>query len=243
MQLHHAGWVFTDLKEAFAERVFEPLYGTRELHCSKDGFTFQRPTSQDLQRSPNDHFDQGSTMTGLQCIQGSVALTDQEVDDGCFLVWPGSHSLREEILAMLPPKKARQDFVMIGDRGMELLEERGISPKRVPMNRGDVVLWRSDVCHKGAPPRGIRQNYRAVIYVCCLPAACTAEGVYADKRKAYEELATGSHWPCREEWFQLTERHRRQAARFRPFYRQLPQLSRRQEQLFGICRYAIEEPQ
>lgn len=242
MQLHQAGWVFTDLKETFAERVFEQLYGTRELHCSKDGFTFHRPTQGDLDRSPNDHFDQGSTMTGLQCIQGSVALTDQGVDDGCFLVWPGSHILREEILAMLPQKKASQDFVMIGDRGAEMLEERGIRPKRVPVSRGDVVLWRSDVCHKGAPPRGRCDNYRAVCYVCCMPAACTPEAVYSDKRRAYEQLMTGSHWPCREEWFQLSERHRRQSVGFRSFYRQPPQLSRRQEQLFGICRYVADAP-
>ena len=55
MQLHQVGWLFPDLKERFAERVFEPLYGTRELHTSKDGFTLQRPTSGDLGRTPNDH--------------------------------------------------------------------------------------------------------------------------------------------------------------------------------------------
>ena len=36
-QLHQAGWVFHELREKIASRVFEPLYGTRELHCSKDG--------------------------------------------------------------------------------------------------------------------------------------------------------------------------------------------------------------
>merc|ERR1719217_569860 len=75
MQLYQAGWVFGDLREVMAERVFEKLYGTPELHCSKDGFTLQRPTRQELGRSPNDHFDQGSHLHGLQCIQGSVALT------------------------------------------------------------------------------------------------------------------------------------------------------------------------
>merc|ERR1719421_1298352 len=42
MQLHQAGFVFNDLREVMAERVFEKLYGTRVLHCSKDGFTLQR---------------------------------------------------------------------------------------------------------------------------------------------------------------------------------------------------------
>merc|ERR1719230_2575195 len=74
MQLHQAGWVFTDLRERMAERVFERLYGTKELHTSKDGFTLQRPTSEELHLSPNDHVDQGWDLHGLQCVQGSVAL-------------------------------------------------------------------------------------------------------------------------------------------------------------------------
>ena len=44
-QSHQAGWVFTGLREVLADRVFEPLYDTRELHCSKEGFTFHRPTT------------------------------------------------------------------------------------------------------------------------------------------------------------------------------------------------------
>ena len=40
-QLYQAGWIFPDLKEAFADRVFGPLYGTDQLHTSKDGWTFQ----------------------------------------------------------------------------------------------------------------------------------------------------------------------------------------------------------
>ena len=39
------GWLFSDLREILAKRVFEPLYGTRELHSSKEGFTFHRPTA------------------------------------------------------------------------------------------------------------------------------------------------------------------------------------------------------
>lgn len=105
IQIHQAGWAFKDLNEMFAKCPFELLYGTHEFHCSNDGFTFQSPTSGDLCRSPNDHFDQGSTMTGLQCIQGSVALTDQDVGNGCFLVWPGSNFLHEEVLATFPKKQ------------------------------------------------------------------------------------------------------------------------------------------
>lgn len=238
MQLYQAGWVFNDLREMFAERVFERLYGTRALHCSKDGFTLQRPTRTELKRTPNDHFDQGASMQGLHCVQGSVALTDQEENDGCFLVWPGSHQWRETLLAQPKySKKSRDDFIIIDESDKETLFAAGIAPLRVPVNRGDVILWRSDVCHCGAPPLGVRDNFRAVVYVCCLPAVLTSEATYRQKRRAYDELQTGSHWPSREEWFKPSKRHEQQMQVVRPYWRDSPQLSQRQMELYGLTRY------
>jgi len=237
MQLHQAGWLFSGLREQFAERVFEPLYGTRELHVSKDGFTFQRPTDGELGRTPNDHFDQGSRWMGLQCIQGSVALTDQTENDGCFKVWPGSHKYREEILSHPKHGKAaaRTDFIIIHEDDKDLLRERGVEPRRVPVKRGDVVLWRSDVCHCGAPPLGKCDTYRTVAYVCCLPAALTMEPVYPQKQRAYERLETGCHYPSREEWFETTARHMKMP--WRPYFKTPPKLTRRQQELYGLMRY------
>lgn len=236
LQLHQAGWVFSEVRERFAERVFEPLYGTKELHVSKDGFTFQRPTNKELGRTPNDHFDQGNRWMGLQCIQGSVALTDQTENDGCFKVWPGSHTHREEILSHPKHRKAAQaDFIIIHDDDKDLLRERGIEARRVPVKKGDVVLWRSDVCHCGAPPLGRCDTYRAVVYVCCLPAALTPEPVYYQKRRAFERLETGCHYPNREEWFEVVERHRRIS--WRPYFTAPPKLTQRQQELYGLVRY------
>ena len=45
LQIPEAGWLFASLKERLASRIFEPLYGTHELHASKEGFTFLRPTA------------------------------------------------------------------------------------------------------------------------------------------------------------------------------------------------------
>merc|ERR1719478_838806 len=133
MQLHQAGWVFSGMREAMAGRVFETVYGTRELHCSKDGFTLQRPTEEEMGRSLNDHYDQGFAKRGLQCIQGSVALTDQEHDDGCFLCWPGSHKHHETLMAGRHGKKGRSNFHILDDREKAFLEEHGIGPVRVPV--------------------------------------------------------------------------------------------------------------
>lgn len=236
MQLNQAGWLFTDMKEQFATRVFEPLYGTRELHCSKDGFTFQRPTRADLRRTENDHFDQGMHWLGLQCIQGSVALTDQGPNDGCFQVWPGSHKYREQLLHRRGNKSVvKRDFVMLSEDERQFLHQQGIRPRRVPVEQGDVILFRSDVAHAGAPPIGRCDTCRVVSYVCCLPASLTPDAVYPQKFEAYRTLQTGSHWPSREEWFEVVERHRRIA--WRPFFISPPMLSDRQRQLFGLDRY------
>merc|ERR1712048_1289312 len=99
-------------------------------------------------------------------------------------------------------KKGRADWVVLDEQNKQRLQSEGYEPRRVPVNRGDVILWRSDLVHKGAPPIGRRQNFRGVVYICMLPAVLTPEGVYREKQLAYEQLETGSHWPNREEWFQ-----------------------------------------
>lgn len=235
-QLHQAGWLFSELREKFAARVFEPLYGTGALHVSKDGFTFQRPVdSAPLKRTPNDHFDQGTRWMGLQCIQGSVALTDQSAQDGCFQVWPGSHRLREQLLQGRPTGKGRLDFLILSEQERKYLVHQGIEPRRVPVNRGDVVLWRSDVAHCGGPPLNGCETHRLVAYICCLPAALTPDPVYVQKRLAYEQLRTGGHYPTREEWFEVKPPH--QLRDWQPFFREPPKLTERQRQLYGLDCY------
>eukprot|EP00933_Yihiella_yeosuensis_P061720 TRINITY_DN64548_c0_g1_i1.p1 TRINITY_DN64548_c0_g1~~TRINITY_DN64548_c0_g1_i1.p1 ORF type:complete len:366 (+),score=65.54 TRINITY_DN64548_c0_g1_i1:79-1176(+) len=229
MQCHQAGWVFNDLRVKMAERIFEPLYGTHELHSSKDGFTLQRPTSEELNKSPNDHFDQ-CHLRGLQCIQGSVALTDQEHDDGCFLCWPGSHKYHE---SRRGKKRGRKDFIILDDNEKDFLAAEGIQPLRVPVKKGDVILFRSDLAHKGALPIGRRDNFRAVVYICMLPAALTPEDAYEAKQQAYLQLETGGHWPCREEWFVP----RQTKIDIKPYFKSLPHLTARQRLLYGLDRY------
>ena len=46
---------------------------------------------------------------------------------------------------------------------------------QVPVNAGDVILWRSDLCHCGVGPRkdNCVSTFRAVSYTCMLPAVLT----------------------------------------------------------------------
>mmetsp|Transcript_24659 Transcript_24659/g.37472 ORF Transcript_24659/g.37472 Transcript_24659/m.37472 type:complete len:376 (-) Transcript_24659:335-1462(-) len=238
-QLHQAGWLFSDLREKMADRVYAQLYGSNELHVSKDGFTFFRPTDKQIETTPNDHFDQGLGYLGIHCVQGSVALTDQEEGDGCFQCWPGSHKYREKLLGSVSPGKAYKDFIMLNEKDKAMLRQKGFEPRRIPVSKGDVILWRSDLCHCGAPPLGARPGFRAVVYICCLPAALTPETVYPDKLRAYQQLETGAHWPSREEWFQPKPKHL--AIDPQPYFRTPPELPLRQQQLYGIARYQQAE--
>merc|ERR1712187_132485 len=84
---------------------------------------------------------------------------------------------------------------------------------------------------------GQRDNFRAVVYICMLPASLTHDSLYVKKQEAYQQLETGSHWPCREEWF--APRKASQACA-RPYFREPPKLSARQELLYGLVRYATQ---
>lgn len=234
-QDYQAGWVFGHLRELLATRLFERLYGTKELHCSKDGFCFQRPTRRPLSRRPIDHFDQSGTKRGLHCVQASVSLLDQGVDDGCFSCWPGSHRHHPALAGGC----GSRDWYRLSDEDKATLTAAGCMLKRVPVGRGDVVLWRSDLAHYGSSPVAIRQGFRAVVYICMLPASLTPEALYPKKRQAYEQLQTGSHWPTKEEWFRKTARWKTgfDKSLARPFFTMPPELTPRLEELCGLRCY------
>jgi len=255
-----AGYVLGDVRELLAERIFEPLYNTKELLCSKEGFTFCRPLVVDLSNDENDtedeqqqlvwtphhlnssttttddnverkkpqfrvcgksqqlcegqHYDQGvpisvvkhmqqqdctsttkeesgnkaksiskkqqnkqqklqsklqklQDLTGLCHIQSSITFTDQTLDKdrggGHYLCYPYSHSnvhwkLVGDTYRATPQVngkgKEREDptWVPLTDTEIKQLDDMGCKEQRIYANRGDVVLWRSDLVHCGVAP-------------------------------------------------------------------------------------------
>lgn len=269
-QSFRAGWLFSDLRELLAERIFEPLYGTRELHSSKEGFTFHRPTAPVVPglvhplcgkgrpfvcnqptHTNGEHFDQRASHTGLQCIQSSTTLIDQNEEDGCFLCWPGSHKEHARMTKSI--WRGRSDWVPLTDEECEELRRLGYSPKRVPVNKGDVILWRSDLCHCGAPP-GCTTRFRAVSYTCMLPAELTPPNVLENKINEYKNGLTGDHRPnVRNEHLSVPKKRGGGGAHKTPKGQELaqpilvqgssyfpqgyPELSWRQAELYGLVPY------
>jgi hypothetical protein len=105
-----------------------------------------------------------------------------------------------------------------GDDDKALLVARGCNAYRIEVAAGDLLLWRSDLAHSNAQPlfaqRAHKQRFRAVAYVCMLPAARTKEPVYAKKAEGWQRRKTTTHWPNLETWFRERPRERARVAAF-----------------------------
>jgi hypothetical protein len=275
-QTHHAGFLLPNIRVLLAERVFEPLiFGTRQLHCSKEGFTFLRPAMcpkglVDSRRrkvggifvcgklqshSVGEHFDQGARRVGLHHIQSSVAFLDQSPETGSFLCWPRSHRYHQELVSHT--YRGRNDWVPLNDEELGALKKNGCEPCRVYAQKGDVILWRSDLVHAAAPPvcaetscehsGETRRLFRAVSYCGMLPAEMSnTPGILERKLTAYLELKTGDHKADEESWHDMDpsgvgnqkKMSVRQTERREPYYSNGPPLiTWREAELHGLVPY------
>ena len=258
-QSNGAGWVLGSVREALADRVFEPLYQTRELHSSKEGFTFHRPTAprehtppdcwlrrvleqrahmvcgQEQAESRGEHYDQSHSCRGVHTIQSLVALEDQHENlDGYFLCYPRSHGPVHQELTKTIYRGQFAWIPLTDDEIQRLRDELQIECRRIYLRKGDVIVWRSDLVHAAVPPTGLTDRFRAVAYTSMQPAVLTPTSVYSEKMSAYKQRQTGDHRPHMESW----HLHRQDNPCHRPSFRTSPPLvTRRLAELYGLLPY------
>jgi len=197
-----AGYLLGPIREIMAERVFEPLLGTHELHASKEGFTFARPTLVSLDKnddgetyhrwnrpeymtrvkvcgkvqdgSVGEHYDQAHYQHGLCTLQSSVAFMDQCEDDGDghFVCYPYSHSRIHTIITK-DTYRGKFSWVPLTFEEIQYLKDSGLKVEHIYAKAGDVILWRSDLVHAAVPPTCDCQNFRAVGYFSMSPVCWT----------------------------------------------------------------------
>jgi len=237
-----AGWLLGDLREQLADRVFEPLYETRELHSSKEGFTFHRPTAPDGLSNPTMtnkesvgyRYDQPNTCQGLHTIQSLVALEDQVTGaDGCLGCFPKSFGTVHQAMT-----KETYQFPLLENDIARLHDEFHLSSKQIYLNKGDVLIWRSDLVHALFPPTRPTRRFRAVAYCSMQPASLTSKKMIRTKMDAYKQRQTGDHRPNEENWHS----YQQQNPFHRPFFRTSPPLvTIRQAELYGLLPYTSSE--
>lgn len=255
-----AGYLLGPIRQLIAERVFEPLLGTKELHASKEGFTFARPTSVDIDGvnyrwfrpkyfttfkvcgkvQPNsfgEHYDQSHNTRGLHTLQSSCCFIDQDERDGHFVCYPKSHS---DVHQAVTRDIYRGQFAWIPLTKDEV-NDLGHQADHVFCKKGDVIIWRSDLVHAAVLPDDFTPNFRAVGYFSFSPATWTPEfpNVWQKKLDAYRCFKTGDHRAFLEDWHS----HKRSGENWiiskqRPYYRYKPPLiTRRLAELYGLIPY------
>ncbi len=203
------------LVRQWVKPVFAELYGTQKLWTSVDGVSVSIKPKRCHYKNEADwqknhweddavHVDQTTVSADGKhsCVQGGVAITDQHADEHVFLCVPGSHKFHKELLALGPTKKKLHWEIMKEEHHqVSFLRSKGLEMKRVPLKRGDMVLWDSRVVHSSSPyfatcPAGAQ---RIQIFACMLPVSRVPfeqRAVQMAKRqKAYDDGVVSKHSP------------------------------------------------
>ena len=260
-----AGYLLGPVRQLLAERIFEPLFGTKEIHSSKEGFTFARPTLVDIDgvehcwtrpketmeikvcgkvqpKSIGEHYDQSHSTRGLHTLQSSCCFLDQYENhgDGHFACYPYSHSDTHKSITS-DIYRGKFAWIPLTDQEVSSLSHEA---EHIYCKQGDVIIWRSDLVHAAVPTGNSTKNFRAVGYFSMSPASWTPEypNVWQKKMDSYRWFKTGDHRSFMEDWHE----HKRNGndwiiSRQRPYYRFTPPLvTTRLAELYGLIPYGLE---
>ncbi|KAF4537672.1 Phytanoyl- dioxygenase [Lasiodiplodia theobromae] len=181
--------------------AFEKLWGTDELLVSFDALNVTLPPHLRRDEKPAKgawpHVDQSPFRRGLCCVQGVVNLSPSGPDDGGLVVFPGSHALMEEFFDTQTERGRweKRDIFMFEESQLEWFKARGIEPKKVEAEPGDLLVWDSRTVHWGAEPNERSERIRTVVYASYAPAAWATEQQLAEKAKIFGKWAGTTHWP------------------------------------------------
>lgn len=175
-----------------------------ELLVSFDGLSFHLPP-EETQRGWNKnntwyHTDQSYTTSEFQCIQSFVTGLDIEDHDATLSIYEGSHRLHHAFQQQYQSKD-KKDWYKLSKEQEAFYGACSI--KHIKCPKGSLVLWDSRTIHCGieAYRERLHPKLRAVGYVCYMPRNMATEAQLSKKKKAFEELRTMTHHPCKGKLF------------------------------------------
>jgi hypothetical protein len=188
--------------------IFAELLDTKpsELLVSFDGASFNIPpeilkfgwdTPSDKPRSLH-HVDQSYTNNDFDCYQSWVTALDVNPGDATLSFMEGSHKYHgdfaEDFKATSP-----SNFYQLDESEEDYYVEKGCKYKKIKCPRGSLVLWDSRTVHRGANVMVGRAvpNFRCIAYLCYDRRARCTSFYFARKQKAFNEMVTTSHQPCK----------------------------------------------
>lgn len=161
---HQSLWDIRQHPRLYA--IFRELLGTGRLWVTTDRVSLKPPARPDHPEYAHPGFihwdvnletEHESPRFG---VQGVVALTDTDEDQGGFQCVPGVHRRFSELVATLTPEERR--------RNRADLERLGLQAVPIPCRAGDIIIWDRRLLHGNGYNRSSRP--RLAQYVSMFPA-------------------------------------------------------------------------
>ena len=188
--------------------IFAYFWGCtpEELLVSFDGVSFNPPpefTNKGWNRNNTwYHTDQSYTRNDFECIQSWVTGLDVNDGDATLSIMEGSNRYHREF-AEEYKKTDKEDWYRLTKEEEQFYINKGCSYKNIKCPKGSLVFWDSRTIHCGAEAYKTRSepNFRSIVYVCYTPRKLCSKANLKKKQKAFDELRTTNHYPCKPKLF------------------------------------------
>jgi len=188
--------------------IFAHFWGCdiNDLLVSFDGLSFNLPpevTKKGWNRGNTwYHTDQSYTNSEFKCIQSFITGLDINEYDATLSFMEGSNKYHNDFKQKYNITD-KSDWYKLSKQEESFYYDKGCVIKNIKCPKGSLVLWDSRTIHCGieADKRRKIQNIRAVIYLCYMPRKLCNEANIKKKQKAFNELRTTTHYPCKIKLF------------------------------------------
>lgn len=188
--------------------IFAHFWGCdiNNLLVSFDGLSFNLPpevTKKGWNRGNTwYHTDQSYTNSEFKCIQSFITGLDINEYDATLSFMEGSNKYHNDFKQKYNITD-KSDWYKLSKQEESFYYDKGCVIKNIKCPKGSLVLWDSRTIHCGieADKRRKIQNIRAVIYLCYMPRKLCNEANIKKKQKAFNELRTTTHYPCKIKLF------------------------------------------
>lgn len=206
--LGHAQFVWNLRQNPKCIEIFAKLWNCdpNELLVSFDAASFHMPseiTKIGWHRKTWFHSDQSYTRNDFECIQSWATAYDVDENDATLAIYEKSHAFHGEFAEKFNITDKDNWFKLENEAQIEFYKSKGCSEKYIKCPKGSLVFWDSRTIHCGVEPRKGRKkyNFRCVVYLCYMPRTLAAENDIKKKIKAFEEMRTTNHYPCKPKLF------------------------------------------
>lgn len=204
----HAQFIWNLRQNPKIVDIFAKIYGvtSEELLTSFDGASFHIPPERTgfgwLTNTSWFHTDQSYTRNNFECVQSWITSCDVNEGDATLVILESSHK-NHKYFAEEFNIKEKNDWFPLSPEEVQFYKDDGYIERKIKCKKGSLVLWDSRTIHYGCEPEKTREkeNFRCIAYLSYQPRKLCSRKKLEKKQKAFEDMRTTSHWPCKIKLF------------------------------------------